>query len=1572
MSSRSDTPDDSALPELLLEGIAGVIDPRELERRGQEGLREIAADAVSLASKLAPGEVAVRVQQGSGARRGRAIVEILAQDQPFLVDTFRLTLDRLGLQPRLLAHPLLAIRRREDGAIDGLGPHADAAREAWVYAEVTGADSLEQRIRVQGEIARSMRSVQEVVEDHAAMLEALDRHMAEIGTLAPLLDEGAERVRQMSGFLRWLADGHFIFLGYRHYEVSGDGDPWQVRLDAGSGLGLMRSDSSRSRFDGWVEGERVPSLVRGRLADDRVIFFDKSRSESTIHRHGRIDSVSVKRLDAQGRTIGFGRFIGLLTNQAHRQRPSATPILERRCEQVAAALETHPGSHLHKAVVAGFDALPIEFLFQFDLDDVVAAVSSVVTASENRQVETCVVPDPRQDSFFMLVSVPRRAYDEALRDSLREMLEQSYGASHIDGRTTPLDDDLVVMHFFCSGADTRLDALGGLERDVRELASRWEEALEAALVERHGERDAWSLAHVYAPALPEAYRVSVGPEQAAHDVEALEQLREGEQRSVLRLETDGARGLELKVYRRDRPYLTDLAPVLDHFGLRVIDASATHVDGPEHLDLWILVFGLEPLPADAPERPTLEQRLLAGIRAALDGRVEEDVYGRLVLEAGLTWREVDLLRALLAYREQLGQAPTRAFAAEVLMRHAPATRALVNLFAARFNPDLPASDPARDRPALEARAARQLEEARAVIPSSAEDRIFALLESLTRACVRTSFYRHVDPEAVHELAFKIDPAGIPGAPEPRPYREIFVHSAEMAGVHLRGGPVARGGIRWSDRPLDFRTEILGLMKAQMTKNGVIVPVGSKGGFVLRRAPTDPAALRAEADRQYARFIGNLLALTDNQRDDRVIEPERVVRYDDDDPYLVVAADKGTAHLPDVANAQAAHAGFWLGDAFASGGSNGYDHKAEGITAAGAWVSVRRHFLELGLDVDRETYTVVGIGDMSGDVFGNGLLLARKGKLLAAFNHLHVFIDPDPDPESSWKERVRLFELERSTWADYAPGLISEGGGVFERSARRVELSAQMREMLRVEDEEMSGEQLIRAVLSMPVDLLWNGGIGTYVKASSESHVDVGDKASEAVRIDARDLKARVVGEGGNLGLTQLARVEYALAGGRINTDALDNSGGVDLSDHEVNYKLLLARPLADGVIDEPGRSSVLRDCVKPADALVLGNNESQGRCVSIDQIRSWQDPERMALAVDYLERRGGLVPELEFLPDRETVRQRASQSGTRRGFARPEVCVLLGYTKQLVKRELIASDVPDQAVYAPLYADYFPAQLRERFADAAARHPLRREITATCIANRVIDLAGVTLVPELSQALGFGPAEVVAAYHLADLICDAQELRDELESLEVAETLRLRSRLRIEDGVRVMAGVLLGLEACASFTPEQLRDRRKSLRELRGLVPGCLSATEIAQVQHHAAKLVERGLPEVLALRIEQIPVLARCQGALAVAAETGRPLAEITGLHARVGEAARISFLLARLEETDRSDPWRRVAAESLHVEMLQAQRDLTRRACAAGDVVVDPARIRQLDAIVDQIQAEDPDMAALLVLSQQIRRLC
>lgn len=1580
MSSASPS---GALHEHLLALLDMSLAPRERQRRGEQLAREITSGAAAELRVRRAHEILVRAHNPSGLRSGRTALEVALADGPFLVDTFRLALRRRGLREMLLVHPVLRIERSAEGEATRIG-EPDSPLEAFLYAEVPLVKDAEERSEIEAELREVFAEARATVVDYPRMVRAIRNHTAEIEFYGPQLPDPGRGPRAMN-LLSWLADDNFVFQGYRRYRVARDGDDWSYAADAGSGLGILRGEDD-SRFAEPVASRDLPDDIRSHLEDERIVFFDKSRRDSRVHRNGRLDTITIKMLDDDGRPVGMGKIVGLLTYNAIRARASEIPVISHRRHQVLDGIGAQPGSHTHKAAIEALDSLPVEFLFSFDVGEITTAVEHIIRAIERQQVEVYTACDPFSRAYFVSAILPRPSYDETLRVDLERLLVSRYRATYIDHRSTFVDDSAALIHFFCSSStDIEASMLPELEEAVGARVARWRDRFETALLKEYPPERAYALADQYADALPESYRVVTEADDAVGDVECLETVRTEPARVELTFSRDTdlePGGLpvatrRLKLFCVARPYLTDLLPLLGHFGLRVVDATLTEVPRVASDPLWIVTFRIEEFGADRAGDRNTEERILSALDAVLQGRMEGDPLNVLVLGAALEWRDVDWLRAHLAYGRQLGTGPELGFAAETLLRYPGATQSLVRLLRARFDPGLE-----RDRGQEGARARAELENRRESIPTSAEDRVFAGLENTISAMLRANYDPALDQD-VHEIAFKIDTTRVEGAPRPMPFVEIFVHSAEMNGVHLRGGPVARGGLRWSDRPQDFRSEILGLMKTQMVKNGLIVPVGSKGGFVLKRRYVDADERRQQADRLYARFVRLLLQLTDDLRGDDVVPPDRIVRYDGDDPYLVVAADKGTAHLSDVANAVAEEEGFWLGDAFASGGSEGYDHKREGITARGAWICVKRHFLELGTDVERDTFTFAGVGDMSGDVFGNGALLARRGQLVAAFNHQHVFLDPDPDPEVAWAERKRLFERSRSSWRDYDPGKLSAGGGVFDRNARSIPLSERIVERLGLDPstQQMAGEELVRAILLMPVDLLWFGGIGTYAKGSSESDADVGDRANDSVRVNAAEIRARVVGEGANLGLTQLARVEYALAGGRINTDAIDNCAGVNLSDHEVNFKILAGVAERDGSLSRADREDLLRGCVEEACDAVLRDSTSQSRCLSLEEMRVAEDPDCFLQSAVYLSRTAGLDWKLEFLPEREELRARAASSSGPRGYTRPELSTLLGYMKMWVKRSLIESELLDSPVLEPLFTSYFPGALLERLPGAIDAHRLRREVTASCLCNFAIDQSGVGFVPELSAAAGASAAQVVGVYYTADQLLEAGGLRERIAAASISESQRLRAALRLEGVVRAAACGWIALEENPCPDRDLLSEHRAALSRVRELLPTALRGGEAERVRRADAELAELGLEPGVVAELARLPALVRSFGAVSIAVSTGVELERALDVHAAVGETTRIAWVLDRVERLRHADGWDRVAAVALHMEMLCVQRTLTGRALESASPTEPLAPMRRafghvlqrIDETAQHIEADDHgDLAPLAVLSQQIRRLC
>jgi glutamate dehydrogenase len=1542
---------------------------------GERATAARVADALAFARRREPGEIRVRAASPAD-RPGRSVIELVQDDRPFIVDTVRLFLRREDRRERVFLHPVLAVRRDAAGELVEIGGER-GARESLLYVEVSPrVEDPERLSEMETQLGDLMRKVRDVTLDHARMVRAVRELVARVEFAGRILPDGAERAARVCKFLEWLVADHFVFSGFRRYAVRGLAQGgFEVSVQPGSGLGLFRADAE-SRFAAPRSGAEVPDELRDILEDPRILVIGKSRLESPIHRPGRLDRIAATEYDDAGQPCGLSILFGLFTSRALRTPGSQVPLLAGRLEQILRAEGAERGSHRHRAILGAFDSVPIEVLLGTDVDGVAALMREIVGSEGSKAARLVLRADRRGRSLYAAVLLPRERYGEDLRVRIRELLEERTGATYVDDRASFIEEGTAVLHYFCTSGAGPLQRpdRGALEAEIQAAAARWEDHFLDALVARFGESGGAELAARYEGAFPQALRVITHPVDAARDVVALEALAaSGEAQFSLYFDRGDPRRevTTLRIHLPEARLLSELLPVVDAFGIRVVDAQQARVQPLDRRGATVETLRVLPLGADQDDLDAIAPRLGEALGAVLRGDVESDALNGLVLGAGLDWREVDCVRAYLEYFAQIQSTLTRPFLRTVLLENPLAVRLLVQLHDARFDPEL--SKP--ERTAREQWLRRAFEGYRDRIAALNEDRALSGLYSLIEATLRTTFF--AASPGPHRIAFKVDPALVPEITPPRPHREIFVHSAQLTGVHLRGGPIARGGLRWSDRSDDLRVEILGLMRTQMLKNGLIVPVGAKGGFVLKRTGLSPGEARALADEQYRVFVASLLDLTDDLgADGSVRPPAGVYCRDGEDPYLVVAADKGTSHLSDSANAVAQARGFWLGDAFASGGSEGYDHKKYAITARGAWECAKHHFAELGVDPERDAFSAIGIGDMSGDVFGNGLLLMRRARLLGAFDHRHVFLDPDPEPERAWAERKRLFDLAGSSWMDYDRSRISGGGGVFDRAAKQIELVPAVRERLGLGPGRISGYDLVRALLALDVDLLWNGGIGTYVKASSESHADAGDRANDAVRIDARQLRARVVAEGGNLGLTQAARIEAALAGVRLETDSVDNSAGVDLSDHEVNYKILLAPLVASGRVAPAARREALLAAAEDACASVLSHNRGQSLALSLDELRSRRDVSFFGRAAEMLCEQAELDPAALRLPDARALAERRARG---QGLARPELAVLLGVAKLVARRALAESPHAESDYLAPLLASYFPVALREPWPDAPAAHPLRREIAALVATNRLIDAGGVTLVPGLASELGIGPADAAAAALLAEDVIEAPARRELLLSCPAPRASISAALIELDRGVRAVARFLVksgNLELDAGRAARL----RTGLAALRAHAAEFLTAADAERARAREEELVAEGLPPALAADVAAVPLADRGLNVLCVCERA--PVAPLLAarVYARLGERAGIQWVHQRLLEVETTDPWERMALVDLRWEVLDLQRELAER--VLGEKPEDPlAAIEEFLARravqVEQVRELERQAAAvatpsaLVVVASRLRAL-
>ena len=1112
----------------------------------------------NLAQARKPGEMRLRVYNPEVDRHGwhssHTVVEMVTDDMPFLVDSVTMALARRGHTIDLVIHPVMRVRRDEQGSlIEILEPGADepgATAESVLHAEVTRESDEAALEQLRADVEGVVGEVSVVVADWQPMRGRCLSAAAELDEHPPPIE--ANEVKERQEFLRWLADGHFTYLGYREYELRSDGDEVALEAVPDTGLGILRGPPATPHT-------RLRDKAETLARSPHPLVLTKANSRATVHRPSYLDYVGVKTFGPDRQVTGERRFLGLYTTSAYRASVRDIPLLRGKLRRVLGRAGFEPDSHDAKALAEIIESYPRDSLLQITPDELFEVSIGILSLGERQRLRLFVRRDPLGRFMDCLVCIPRDRFNTDNRERVARILMKAFGGTHVDWTLQLSESVLARVHYIvhCEDHPLRDYDVAEIEATMVQATRAWSDDLREALADEYDETEASRLMRRYQQAFPPAYRDDWVARAAVADIAKLERIREQHEPIMsLYQQLEAATGtVRCKLHSADDVLLSDVLPTFEHMGAKVIDERPYEITPADADPVWIYDFGLQ---CSAEDVDRVRERFQEAFLDVRRGTLEDDRLNGLVLRAGLHGREITIVRAIAKYLRQGGIPFSYSYMQRTLLGHPDVVALLVALFTVRFDPDR------RDHQEAE-RLVGRIEQAIDAVESLDEDRILRSFLTVLSAMLRTNYFRRLaSGEAPGHLSFKLDPSLVPVLPLPRPRFEIYVYSPRVEGVHLRGGRVARGGLRWSDRPEDFRTEVLGLMKAQMVKNALIVPVGAKGGFVVKRPPVRGArqALTEEGIACYRIFLAGLLDLTDNIVAGEVEPPDRVVRYDEDDPYLVVAADKGTASFSDIANEVSADYGFWLGDAFASGGSRGYDHKQMGITARGAWESVKRHFRELGNDVQSTDFTTVGIGDMSGDVFGNGMLLSRHTKLVAAFNHLHVFLDPNPDPERSFEERRRLFEQTRSTWADYDESVISPGGGVYPRSAKSIPLSAEVRAVLGTDSEELAPNDLIRVILRAPVDLLWNGGIGTYVKAASESHADAGDKGNDQVRVDGNELRCRVVGEGGNLGFTQRGRVEFALAGGRIDTDAIDNVAGVNCSDHEVNIKILLDAEVA--------------------------------------------------------------------------------------------------------------------------------------------------------------------------------------------------------------------------------------------------------------------------------------------------------------------------------------------------------------------------------------------------------------------------
>ena len=1470
------------------------------------------------------GEVAVRVfnpePSVDGYRTEGSVVETNTEDSPFLFDSVNEELKARHLAVRRVVHPVIGTVRGTDGRIhEAVHARGSDTRESVMHFELDRRLPPAMLTGLEHAIADVLSDVRLAVRDFRAMRER-------VGTMIEIARAGAklyqpDEVEETVTFLEWLLDMNFIFLGYREYDLVETEDGKSLVVRSGSALGILSKPGSSS-YEQRVPLSSLEPSLRSRIEGGDLLIYSKTNRASTVHRRARMDYIGVRRVSPGGEIVGEARLIGLFTSKAYMEPASRTPLLHRKLSQILEAEDLFEGSHDYKAVVAIFESFPKDELFAASTHELRRSVMGLLALQEQGHVRLFVRRDLYGRSVSLLVALPRERFSAELRMRLQDLFMERFRGSSVDYHLSLGESQLAMIHFAVHVADGEVPDVpfAQLEHEVVELAQTWDDRLLELMERTYGPARARELFGRWAPRFPDYYRSTTDVELAVTDIEHFERLEQDDIAFVVGIAN--VKGEDGEVLTRIRLYkvggkiqLSDFVPTLEALGLRVVEERPTDLLGELDTDERFLHdFGVLDADGHPIDVESSGARLADAIAAVWRGDAESDSLNRLVVTAGLDWRRVTVLRAYRKYHHRVNASFTAEYKNDAFAAHPSIARMLWELFELRFDPGRP-SDPEAERSLGEA-----VEAELDAVTSLEQDRILRNHLALIRATVRTNAFR----PGARSLSFKFRSADVPEMPEPVPLYEIFVYSTEVEGVHLRGGKVARGGIRWSDRRQDFRTEVLGLMKAQMVKNAVIVPTGSKGGFVMKRSIADPAALKQEVTREYVTFIRGLLDVTDDLDDGKVVHAPDVVILDEDDPYLVVAADKGTATLSDTANEVAAEYGFWLGDAFASGGSTGYDHKKLGITARGAWESVKRHFREMGTDPHAQPITVVGIGDMSGDVFGNGMLLSDQICLVAAFDHRHVFIDPNPNPAVGFAERRRLFDKPGSSWDDYDRSKISTGGGVWPRSAKAIPLSPEARGALGVDGESLTPDEVIGAVLRAPVDLLWNGGIGTYVKASTESHADAGDRVNDNLRVDGREVRARVVAEGGNLGFTQRGRIEYALTGRRINTDFIDNSGGVDCSDHEVNLKILLGLAIQRGELTLEDRNRLLHDVEQDVVRHVLYDNFLQAQILSQEADHSAARMEAYEDLMQGLEAGVGLDRRLEALPSSDEMGERRRGG---RGLTRPELAVLLAYAKRHLKAELLGSSLPDSQYLARDLRAYFPPAVVDRFAHLLPDHPLRRELIATLVANDVVNSQGVTFVSRLVTETGAEASDVVRAYRIARDVTDAVERWESVEALVGSVQPRVLDEL--------MAGIDRLVEGVARWylanAPGQLgraidaaQDR---FRRLDAIASHVVSETMAHERERTAWRLIDEGIPEEVARRHAYQQLLVHGPNVIAVSERTGRSIQDVARAFVLVGEALYVDWLEARLRDVPAASRWQRWAIQAIEDDLHLLRGSLAER---------------------------------------------
>ncbi len=1468
-----------------------------------------------------------------GWHSSHTIVEIIVADMPFLVDSVRMSLNRLNITAHLFLHSPIGIQRTKQNQVNAFSepnkPLKDAGRETVIFIEVDHQSSKKDIDLLTEELRSVVDEVTLAVNDWQDMSTVLKQVTKDSGSYHWPVSK--DEVKRTNNFLAWLADHNFTLMGYRYYDVNAiEGDHRWVPNNETS-LGLMKNSiNDRVRLL-----SNLPATARNEALSSTPVILTKTNSRARVHRPAYMDYVGVKVFNKEGAVVGEHRFLGLYSAAFYNQSVTQLPILKEKIDQICALSGFESGSHAFKAFVNIVETYPRDELLQTPAPELAQIVMGIFQMQERGISRLFIRKDVFGRFFSCMVFVPRERYNTQLRKDTQALLRASLGATEEVEFTTFFSESVYARtHYIARVEDNNAEFdVKEIEKNIIELTKTWNDRLAAAISQAYGEAAGKALERKYDNGFSRSYMEHNLPSAALVDIEKLERLNDQNTLDMLfyrpQEEQADSEIVKLKLFHRAEPiHLSDVLPMLENFGLRVIDESPYKVRCSEGSCNWVMDFTMLHKSGQHFDMENAQVLFQDAFAKVWCNALEDDAFNRLILGANLTGRKVTILRAYAKYMRQTGSSFSRDYIANTLANYPDIACLLVSFFDQRFNPSIKRSS--KKEETIHEQIKAQLDN----VSNLDDDRIIRRYLDMMCATLRTNFYQ-ADDEGNEKsyVSFKMMPELIPDMPLPLPKFEVFVYSPRVEGVHLRGGKVARGGLRWSDRQEDFRTEILGLVKAQQVKNTVIVPVGAKGGFVCKKLPTTGGreAFQAEGQACYRTFIRSLLDITDNIVNGEIVPPKDVVRLDEDDPYLVVAADKGTATFSDIANGISEEFGFWLGDAFASGGSIGYDHKKMGITARGAWESVKRHFREIGIDCQTTEFTCAAVGDMAGDVFGNGMLLSEHTRLVAAFNHLHIFFDPNPDAAKSYKERQRLFENPSLSWEDYNASLISKGGGIFKRSAKSIKLTPEMKKWLGTRQLTMTPTELIHNILKMPVDLIWNGGIGTYIKSTKESHSDVGDRANDDLRVNGKDVQAKIVGEGGNLGLTQLGRIEYASNGGRVNTDFIDNVGGVDCSDNEVNIKILLNSLVNDGELTIKQRNKLLYDMTEDVSQIVLQDCYRQTQSISITQLGGGSQLKEQLRFIHGLEREGHLNRELEFIPNDDELSDRLAIG---QGLTRPELSVLIAYGKMVLKDEFDIPEITNNPYHGKLLVSAFPQVLRDKFSSHMENHPLRSEIIATKLTNNLVNDMGLNFVFRMKEETGATVEEIANAYAIVHGIFNIDTLWSKIEDLDnkISATLQLQLLEEARRILRRAARWYLRHGVKELSIDKAIASYRATFDTLSRNLQHYLVEEEYAELEEATLKYTSEGVPQDIAYQVASFSNLF-CAFDLAQIIENDPHDTDVVArLYYLLGAKLELHWFLSQINHQAVSNHWQALARASYREELDWQQRSITSNLLQCG----------------------------------------